>query len=359
MVDFAGWSMPVQYSDLGIPASHQHTRQKVSVFDVSHMLQTSITGRDRVEFIESLVVGDVAGLADNQSTLTLFTNERGGIIDDLIVTKTSHGYLYVVSNAGCSDKDLAHMKERLGIFKARGKDVDLSVSDNSLLAVQGPGMMQALEGVTNVDLSKLYFMNSTLATVCDVPNCRITRCGYTGEDGVEISIPSDRVVYVAERLLDTKKVSVKLAGLGARDSLRLEAGLCLYGNDIDETTTPVEASLVWTIGKRRRKEANFPGAKVILKQLADKPTKKRVGFVSTGAPARSGTAILDESGSKQIGHVTSGCPSPSLKKNVAMGYIDASHSANGSKVQFDVRKKAVPAEVAKMPFVAQHYYTSK
>lgn len=359
MVEFAGWSMPVQYSDLGIPASHLHTRQNVSLFDVSHMLQTIIRGKDRVEFIESLVVGDIAGLPDNHAALTLFTNEHGGIIDDLIVTKTNLGYLYVVSNAGCADKDLAHMLAQLAVFKGKGKDVTLDVSNNSLLAVQGPRMPAVLQTATDVDLSKLFFMTSTIATVYGVPNCRLTRCGYTGEDGVEISVPSDRAVFVAERLLQHQAVSVKLAGLGARDSLRLEAGLCLYGNDIDDKTTPVEASLVWTIGKRRRKDANFPGASIILKQLADKPSKKRVGFISVGPPARGGTPIMDESGSKQIGYVTSGCPSPSLKKNVAIGYVSTDQSAVGKNVQFEVRKKLTGAQVAKMPFVPNGYYTPK
>jgi aminomethyltransferase len=359
MVEFAGWSMPVLYADQTITASHLHTRQNASVFDVSHMVQTTIYGKDRVEFIESLVVGDIAGLADNHSALTLFTNDRGGIIDDLIVTRTSLGYLYVVSNAGCADKDLAHLREHLAKFTAAGKDVTLEVSNNSLLAVQGPRMSMALQNATSVDLDKLYFMSSTVSSVFDVPNCRVTRCGYTGEDGVEISVPSDKAVYVAERLLESKLVDVKLAGLGARDSLRLEAGLCLYGNDIDEATTPVEAALTWTIGKRRRKEANFPGAGTILKQLAEKPSRKRVGFISTGPPARGGTPILDESGTCQIGSMTSGCPSPSLKKNVAIGYINADYAATGSKVRFEVRKKLVEAEVTKMPFVPQRYYVKK
>lgn len=361
MVEFAGWRMPVQYADQSITASHLHTRQNVSMFDVSHMVQTHVYGADRVEFIESLVVADVAGLADNASTLTLLTTDRGGIIDDLIVTRTSLGYLYVVSNAGCAEKDLAHMREQLSKFKANGKDVTLEVSENSLLAVQGPQMTSALRSGTNIELEKLYFMTSTLATLFDVPNCRITRCGYTGEDGVEISVPSDKAVYIAERILESKTADVKLAGLGARDSLRLEAGLCLYGNDIDETTTPVEAALTWTIGKRRRKEANFPGADIILRQIAEKPNKKRVGFISTGPPARGGALILDESGTRQIGRVTSGCPSPSLKQqtNVAIGYVEAPEAVVGRKVRFEVRKKLVEATVAKMPFVPQKYYVQK
>lgn len=359
MVSFAGWMMPVQYADQGIPASHLYTREHVSLFDVSHMLQTKISGRDRVEFMESLIIGDVAGLKDNHGTLSVFTNANGGIIDDLIVTKTSLGYLYVVSNAGCSEKDFAHMQNNADKFKSKGKDVTLEVIKNGLVALQGPEMVKSLQPFTDVDLSKLYFMTSSLGKVFDVPDCRITRCGYTGEDGVEISIPMEKTPYVAEQLLSVKSANVKLAGLGARDSLRLEAGLCLYGNDIDETTTPIEAGLTWTLGKRRREAGDFPGANIILQQLKDKPTRRRVGFMSSGAPARGGMPIFDETGSKKIGLVTSGCPSPSLKKNIVIGYIPAGHSSVGQNVKLEVRKIKIEAQVVKMPFVPTRYYTRK
>ncbi|KAK7884608.1 hypothetical protein WMY93_027731 [Mugilogobius chulae] len=273
MVEFAGWSMPVQYTDSHI-SSHMHTRQHCSLFDVSHMLQTKVYGKDRVKFMESLVVADIAELKDNQGTLSLFTNDEGGIMDDLIVTKTDQTYLYVVSNAGCADKDSAHMKAKLSEFKAAGFDVDLEFLDDALIAVQGPSMSQSPAVVH-------------------------------GEDGVEISVPSSRVVELTERLLSNPEV--KLAGLGSRDSLRLEAGLCLYGNDIDETTTPVEATLVWTIGKRRRQTRDFPGADIIVPQIKNKPQRKRVGLVSTGPPVRQHTPILSTDG-KVIGEVTSGCP---------------------------------------------------
>ncbi|KAM8754170.1 aminomethyltransferase, mitochondrial [Acanthopagrus schlegelii] len=353
MVEFAGWSMPVQYKDSHI-ASHMHTREHCSIFDVSHMLQTKVYGKDRVKFMESLVVADIAELKDNQGTLTLFTNEKGGIIDDLIVTRTDQSYLYVVSNAGCADKDSARMKARLAEFKAAGFDVDLEFLDEALIALQGPSMSQVLQQGLKEDLSKLTFMTSTLATVFGIPGCRVTRCGYTGEDGVEISVPQSRVVELTEKLLANSEV--KMAGLGARDSLRLEAGLCLYGNDIDETTTPVEATLVWTIGKRRRKDKDFPGADIIVPQIKAKTARKRVGLVSTGPPVRQHTPILSPDG-KVIGEVTSGCPSPCLKKNVAMGYVDAAFAKNGTAIQVEVRKKAVPATVSKMPFVPTNYYT--
>ncbi|XP_051915478.1 aminomethyltransferase, mitochondrial [Hippocampus zosterae] len=353
MVEFAGWSMPVQYKDSHI-SSHMHTREHCAIFDVSHMLQTKVHGKDRIRFMESLVVADISELKDNQGTLSLFTNDKGGITDDLIVTKTDQGYLYVVSNAGCADKDLAHMKARLAEFKASGSDVDLEFLDEALIALQGPSMSQVLQEGLKEDLSKLPFMTSALATVFGIPGCRVTRCGYTGEDGVEISVPQSRVVELTERLLAHNEV--RLAGLGARDSLRLEAGLCLYGNDIDESTTPVEATLVWTIGKRRRQAKDFPGADIIVPQIKAKTTRKRVGLVSSGPPVRQHTPILSPDG-KVIGEVTSGCPSPCLKKNVAMGYVDAAFAKNGTAIQVEVRKKAVAATVCKMPFVPTNYYS--
>ncbi|KAF6733062.1 Aminomethyltransferase, mitochondrial [Oryzias melastigma] len=352
MVNFAGWSMPVQYKDSHI-VSHMHTREHCSIFDVSHMLQTKVHGKDRVKFMESLVVADVAELKNNQGTLSLFTNEKGGIIDDLIVTKTDQGYLYVVSNAGCAEKDSVLMKVRLAEFKAAGLDVDLEFLDEALIAVQGPSMSRVLQEGLKDDLNKLTFMTSTISTVFGVPDCRITRCGYTGEDGVEISVSRLRAVELTEKLLANREV--KLAGLAARDSLRLEAGLCLYGNDIDETTTPVEATLVWTIGKRRRQLKDFPGAEIIVPQIKAKTSRKRVGLVSTGPPVRQHTPILSPDG-KVIGEVTSGCPSPCLKKNVAMGYVDSAFAKNGTDIQVEVRKKAVPAVVSRMPFVPTNYY---
>uniref|UniRef100_A0AAY4CLB3 Aminomethyltransferase n=1 Tax=Denticeps clupeoides TaxID=299321 RepID=A0AAY4CLB3_9TELE len=305
MVEFAGWSMAVQYRDSHI-VSHTHTRQRCSLFDVGHMLQTRVHGKDRVKFMESLV-----------GALSLFTSSSGGILDDLIVTKTDQGYLYVVSNAGCAEKDSAHMKVRE--FKAAGHDVDVEFLEDSLIALQGPSMVRVLQPGVCDDLGKLTFMTSVLTPVFGIAGCRVTRCGYTGEDGVEISVPSKAVVSLTEKLLANSEV--RLAGLGARDSLRLEAGLCLYGNDIDETTTPVEAGLVWTIGKRRRLQRDFPGADVVVPQIKEKTQRKRVGLISAGPPARQHTPILAPGG-QIIGEVTSGCPSPCLKQNIAMGYVE-------------------------------------
>ncbi|XP_039084321.1 aminomethyltransferase, mitochondrial isoform X2 [Hyaena hyaena] len=355
MVAFAGWSLPVQYRDSHID-SHLHTRRHCSLFDVSHMLQTKILGCDRVKLMESLVVGDIAELRPNQGTLSLFTNEAGGILDDLIITSTSEGYLYVVSNAGCWDKDLALMQGKVKELQNMGSDVSLEVVDNALLALQGPTAAQVLQAGVADDLRKLPFMTSAVMEVFGVSGCRVTRCGYTGEDGVEISVPAAGAVHLATALLENPEV--KLAGLAARDSLRLEAGLCLYGSDIDEHTTPVEGSLGWTLGKRRRTAMDFPGASIIVPQLKGKVQRRRVGLMGEGAPMRAHSSILNTEGTV-IGTITSGCPSPCLKKNVAMGYVPSEYSRPGTPLLVEVRRKQQMAVVSKMPFVTTNYYTLK
>ncbi|XP_022653058.1 aminomethyltransferase, mitochondrial-like isoform X2 [Varroa jacobsoni] len=351
MVPFAGYSMPVEYAGLSISASHVHTRNHVSVFDVSHMLQSKLHGNERVDFIESLVVADVKGLKPNAGTLTVYTTPSGGIIDDLIVSSTPE-YLYIVSNAGCVEKDLKHVRANL----RKWKDVELEIiTDHVLLAVQGPQTATVLSNLVSCNMNELKFMDTTLCDVAGVP-CRVTRCGYTGEDGVEISIPSVKANDVIKALLASKDGDVKMAGLGARDTLRLEAGLCLYGNDINETTSPIEAGLAFTVGKRRRTEGGFPGHDVIMQQLKEKPNRRRVGFrLEAGAPARHGADIL-HSGQK-IGEVTSGAPSPSLGYNIAMGYVPTFLSKNGTQLTIKVRNKEVKATVVKMPFVSTHYFT--
>lgn len=353
MVDFAGFLMPVQYGKVGIAESHKTVRSDAGIFDVSHMLQSKIHGKDRIKFMEKLCVADVQELAPNTGTLSLYTTPTGGIIDDLIVNKTDDNYLYVVSNAGRIKEDLAHMQENLAEFKAAGHDVELElIEDHGLIALQGPKAADYLKGlVLDFDLSSLYFMNTVEVEVAGIP-CRVTRCGYTGEDGFEISVPKPRAAELAENL---NCLGVHLAGLGARDSLRLEAGLCLYGNDIDESTTPIEAGLAWTIGKRRKKDADFTGADVILKQQKEKPSRRRVGLVSTGPPPRQHCAVLDDSG-VAVGEVTSGVPAPSVGKNVAMGYVPAGMAKAGTQVNIQVRKKVVQATVTKMPFVKCNYY---
>ncbi|NXR20034.1 GCST protein, partial [Cinclus mexicanus] len=343
MVPFAGWTLPLHYGQ-GHLQSHLHTRRHCSLFDVSHMLQTLVYGRDRVRLMESLVVGDIAELKPGQGTLTLLTNEKGGITDDLIVTNTSENHLYVVSNAACADKDLAILRDRAAQLQATGSDVHVEVSDNALLALQGPSMARVLQAGLSDDLAKLSFMNSIATTVFGVPGCRVTRCGYTGEDGVEISVPAARAVELAEQLLGVP--DVWLAGLAARDSLRLEAGLCLYGNDIDETVTPAEAGLMWTLG--RSTSTSFLGQ-------AEQQGVPTVAMAWTGA----GQALLTSPCPRIPGTVTSGCPSPCLGKNIAMGYVEAAHSRAGTKLTVEVRKKQHPAVITKMPFVPTQYYMAK
>ena len=353
MVPFAGWSMPVQYPDLGIIQSHHYTREKASLFDVSHMLQFKIHGKDRVKVFEELVVADVEGMAPGTGGLSLFMNDEGGIRDDTIINNAGD-HLYIVSNAGCAHKIKPLVEAHIATRKG-DHDVELEfLEDKSLIALQGPSAAEALQIGASGDISAMKFMNGENMDVFGVPGCRVTRCGYTGEDGFEISIPSDRVTHVADSLLGVNDGIVKLAGLGARDTLRLEAGLCLYGNDIDEHITPVEAVLVWTIGKRRRQLRDFPGAEIVLNQLKQKPAKKRVGLIGTGPPARGHTPVLNAD-SEVVGEVTSGCPSPSVQKNIAMAYVPLGLSKIGTKLKFKRGKKETECEVVKMPFHPTNY----
>ncbi|XP_049885425.1 aminomethyltransferase, mitochondrial [Pectinophora gossypiella] len=360
LVDFAGFLLPVQYNDMSVSASHLFTRKSASIFDVSHMLQTKVRGKDCVSWFESICPVDLQGMPDGSSSLTVFLNQEGGIIDDLIVTKVNDKELYVVSNAGRLEVDKEHMKCTTEMFKKQGKDVHVefwNTSERALIALQGPKAASVLQELTDIPLKELLFMTSRVGTVAGV-QCRVTRCGYTGEDGVEISIPADKAERVTEALLLSNEV--KLAGLGARDSLRLEAGLCLYGNDIDESITPVEASLTWLIAKRRRQDAQFPGSNVILRQIKEGVSKRRVGIrIEEGAPGRKDAALKNPSNSEVVGKVTSGCPSPSLGGNVAMGYVAEGFKKSGTELLVNIRGKDVPCVVAKMPFVPSKYYIKK
>lgn len=354
MVPFAGWSMPLQYKD-SIMESTLNCRENGSLFDVSHMCGLSLKGKDCIPFLEKLVVGDISSLAPNTGTLSAFTNEKGGVIDDTVVTKVKDDHLYIVVNAGCREKDLAHIESHLKPFKASGKNVDWHIHDErSLLALQGPLAAPALQHLVKHDLSKVYFSDFRMLDINGVP-CFLTRTGYTGEDGFEISVPSEHAVDLTKAILDKGEGKIRLTGLGARDSLRLEAGLCLYGNDLEQHITPIEAGLAWTISKRRRAEGGFLGADVILQQIQDGPTKRRVGLIATGAPPRGHSEILD-SAEKSIGEVTSGGFSPCLKKNIAMGYVSSGNHKNGTKVKVSVRGKVNEAVVTKMPFVPSKYY---
>eukprot|EP01018_Ginkgo_biloba_P009939 Gb_29854 [translate_table: standard] len=354
MVPFAGWSMPIQYKD-SIMDSTVNCRTNGSLFDVSHMCGLSLKGKDCIPFLEKLVVADIAGLTPGTGTLTVFTNEKGGAIDDSVVTKVKDDHIYLVVNAGCRDKDLEHIESHMKSFKAHGGDVNWHIHDErSLLALQGPLSAPTLQKLTKDDLSKVYFSDFRILDINGSP-CYLTRTGYTGEDGFEISVPSEHAVDLAKAILDKAEGKVRLTGLGARDSLRLEAGLCLYGNDMEQHITPIEAGLAWTIGKRRRSEGGFLGAEVILKQLKDGPAKRRVGMISTGPPPRSHSEIVDASGNP-IGEVTSGGFSPCLKQNISMGYVKSGSHKNGTELKVLVRGKSHDAVVTKMPFVPTKYY---
>ncbi len=348
MVPFAGYEMPVQYP-AGILAEHLHARSGAVLFDVSHMGQISVRGAGAAAALEALVPADITGLAPGAMRYTLLTNDSGGILDDLMVTNAGDHLLLVV-NAACKDDDLAHLRAHLGA----GRDgVTLEMhADRALLALQGPAAAAALARHAP-DCARLGFMTAAAMPVAGVA-CVVSRSGYTGEDGFEISVPEGAAEALARRLIGEPEVEP--AGLGARDSLRLEAGLCLYGHDIDTTTTPVEAGLAWTIARRRRAAGGFPGAAVIQRQLAEGPARRRVGLLPEGrAPAREHTEVTDPEG-RRIGAVTSGGYGPSLGAPVAMGYVDAGHAKAGTEIALVVRGTPRPARVAPMPFVPTRYH---
>jgi aminomethyltransferase len=347
MVPFAGYAMPVQYA-AGILAEHKHTRAKAGLFDVSHMGQVRISGGDPAAAMEALVPGDIKGLPAGQMRYTQLTNEVGGILDDLMITNFGD-HLFAVFNAACKAADTAHVRAHLPAATTLE-----TLEDRALLALQGPAAAAVL--ARHADCADMVFMQAKALKVAGI-DCLVSRSGYTGEDGFEISVPNGRAVELAERLLG--ETEVLPIGLGARDSLRLEAGLCLYGHDIDETTTPVEAALTWSIGKRRREEGGFPGADVIQKQLQDGVSRRRVGIKPAGrAPAREGTGITDPAGNP-IGTVTSGGFGPTVDGPVAMGYVAAAHAKAGTPVGLTIRGKRHDATVAPMPFVPQRYYRGK
>jgi aminomethyltransferase len=339
MVPFAGYEMPVQYPP-GIMAEHLHTRAKAGLFDVSHMGQARLPA-DAAPALEKLVPGDIAGLAPMRQRYTLLLDEKGGILDDLMVTNAGD-HLFMVVNASRKAADFAHLRKSL--------DVE-PLEDRALLALQGPAAASVL-GRLAPDLASPRFMSAGQGRLAGVP-CFVTRSGYTGEDGFEISLPGDGAEKVAKLLLDQPEVMP--IGLGARDSLRLEAGLCLYGHDIDETTTPIEADLAWAIAKRRREEASFPGAATILRQLAEGAARKRVGIQPEGrAPAREGAAIA--AGGATIGTVTSGGYGPTVGAPIAMGYVASRAAHPGTAIELMVRGTPRPARIAPLPFVPHRYY---
>jgi aminomethyltransferase len=348
MVPFAGYEMPLHYP-AGILQEHLHTRAHAGLFDVSHMGQVRLEGAQAAAALETRVPVDVIDLGLQRQRYALFTNEQGGILDDLMITNAGD-HLFVVVNAACKAQDLALLRtleDRCGVEE---------LSDRALLALQGPEAAQAMARIAP-ELTRLVFMTAARVDIQGA-DCFVTRSGYTGEDGFEISVPADRAETLARALL--AQPEVQPVGLGARDSLRLEAGLCLYGHDIDASTTPVEASLLWALSKARRADGvragGFPGAEIILKQIAEGVGRKRVGIQPAGkAPVRDGAELIDTSG-QPVGKVTSGGFGPSIGKPIAMGYVATPHAQPGAELQALVRGKPHPVRVAKLPFVQQRYY---
>jgi aminomethyltransferase len=351
MVPFAGYSMPVQYPS-GLMAEHLHTRRAAGLFDVSHMGQLRLVGADAAAALETLIPVDVIGLAAGKQRYGLLLNEDGGIIDDLMFFNRVED-IFIIVNGACKVGDIAHIQQKIG---ARCQVIPMP--DMALLALQGPQAVTALSRLAP-GVEQLVFMTGGRFIVagCD---CFLTRSGYTGEDGFEISVPADQADTLARALLAQPEVLP--IGLGARNSLRLEAGLCLYGNDLDTTTTPVEASLNWAIQKVRRtggeRAGGFPGADKVLAQL-DTPaslTRKRVGLIALErVPVREHTELHNDEG-RHIGEVTSGLLGPTTGKPVAMAYVEPAFAAIGTRINAMVRGKAVPMEVSAMPFVPARYF---
>lgn len=352
MVPFAGYDMPVQYP-LGVLKEHLFTREKAGLFDVSHMGQAFLRrsgGTDVAKAFEALVPGNIAGLKPGGLRYTMLLNSDGGILDDLMVTRygAEDNTLYLVVNAACKDADLAHIEQSLADSASLER-----LDDRALLALQGPCAAAVLGALGAPEVMDMGFMTSASVEIGGI-SCHVSRSGYTGEDGYEISLPADKAAALAEQLVASD--DVEPVGLGARDSLRLEAGLCLYGSDIDVTTSPVEAGLLWAIPKARREAGDFPGAERILRELADGPARKRVGILPDGrAPVRHGADIVDEGGNV-IGTITSGGFGPSLGRPVAMGYVKTEFAGEGTEIGLTVRGRILPGRVAPMPFVEQRYY---
>ncbi|HWE73249.1 MAG TPA: glycine cleavage system aminomethyltransferase GcvT [Stellaceae bacterium] len=348
LTPFAGYDMPVQYS-AGIIAEHRHTRAKVSLFDVSHMGQVVLNGADIAGKFERLVPADIVGLRSGRVRYTMFTNERGGILDDLMVAKDGE-VLRLVVNASRKVEDLALMRSALG------EAAVTYLEDRALIALQGPAAASVLARLAR-GVEAMAFMAMAPVTIDGIA-CFVTRSGYTGEDGYEISVPGAEAERLAQRLLAEPEVAP--AGLGARDTLRLEAGLCLYGNDIDETTTPVEADLAWTIQKRRREEGGFPGDGIIQRELTQGTARRRVGIKPEGRQiARDHTPIIDAAAAgHEIGMITSGGFSPSLEGAIAMGYVPASLAVPGAALRLSVRGAERAAQISALPFVPHRYHTA-
>ncbi|MGS2718689.1 glycine cleavage system aminomethyltransferase GcvT [Eionea flava] len=353
MVPFAGYDMPVQYP-AGVKTEHLHTRKEAGLFDVSHMGQLKVSGDNIASELEKLLPIDVGALAIHQQSYALLTNDDGGILDDLIITRWAEDTFFIVVNAACKEQDIAHFRKHLP-----NATIDV-LTERALVALQGPSAKDVAEVIAPA-ACELTFMHGCFVTITcnETPvECYITRSGYTGEDGFEISIPNEHADAVSRLLLSFD--CVEAIGLGARDSLRLEAGLCLYGHDMNTDTNPIDASLLWSISKSRRpggaKAGGFMGADNIFAAIEKGSDRKRAGLIIDGrAPVREGAPLVDADGNS-IGIVTSGGFGPSISKPIAIAYIDKTHAALGSEVFAEVRGKKLPVTVSKMPFVAQRYY---
>ncbi len=349
MVPFAGYAMPVQYP-LGIVKEHNYTRHNAGLFDVSHMGQVRISGDNAAAALESLMPVDIIDLGEMRQRYALLTNDQGGVMDDLMVTNVG-GYLFLVVNAACKQQDIQHLQHHIGA------DCEIEVlEDYALLALQGPQAAAVMARLAP-DSQEMVFMTAAHLDIDGIA-CFVTRSGYTGEDGFEISVHNDEAERLARTLL--AQPEVEPVGLGARDSLRLEAGLCLYGHDLDTQTTPVESSLLWALSKSRRAEGarpgGYPGADIIMRQISEGVSRKRVGLKPEGRmPVREGASLLDGDG-KEIGHVSSGGFGPTVEGPVAMGYVDIDYVAVDTQLLALVRDKKVPVSVVKLPFVPQRYY---
>jgi aminomethyltransferase len=348
IVEFAGYSMPLQYPT-GILKEHTQTRTRAGLFDVSHMGQVRVSGRGAAAALESLLPIDVVDLPRGQQRYGFFTNAQGGILDDLMVTRLDDSFLLVVNAAG-KTADIEHLRKQLG----NTCTIDV-LGDRALLALQGPAAAKVL-GALAPQATALAFMQATEINLLGT-TCYVSRSGYTGEDGFEISVPASRAEALARELL--RDADVAPIGLGARDSLRLEAGLCLYGHDLDATTTPVEASLTWALSKARRtggaRAGGYPGAEIVLAQLKIGAVRQRVGLSPRSRiPVRAGAEIYDPAGAR-VGIVTSGGFGPTLGAPVAMGYVATAAAVLGKRLEAVVRGERVPLEVANMPAVPHRY----
>lgn len=349
MVSFAGYDMPVQYPQ-GIIKEHLHTRAAAGLFDVSHMGQAVIDGAGAAAMLESLVPVDLEGLGINRQTYALFTNEQGGVMDDLIITRWADNRFFLVVNAGCKEQDIFHLHDHL-----TGQELT-ELEQHALLALQGPAARDVIRTLFPA-AAELVFMQGCRASF-DRSDVYITCSGYTGEDGFEISIPAGSAEALARRLLEHGLVEP--IGLGARDSLRLEAGLCLYGHELSAEIDPVQAGLLWSISKARRADGQrpggFPGAEIILQRMSEGAALRRVGLTVDGKrPVREGQAVLDEQG-RQVGEVCSACFGASVGGPIAMAYIERELGGAGTRLAVDVRGKLQPVVVTRMPFSPQRYY---